>query len=107
MWIMFFEKELKRIEVPLIFAKTGSEKICLITKTAKKTAAQITTRTSSPANVKIWFRIGREGATVLKMLLIDLIIEAKSFRAIQIIKKIRTMFIPEKETPFEIVSMYF
>jgi len=74
-------------------------------KAADNTKAHITMTTSSPANVSSWFKTSLAGATVLKMLLIAWIMDAKSFLAIQIMKNVSTMFTPETENPDESRSM--
>ena len=100
---MLFEKELKSNgKIVLKLLKNGSVKILRLKKVAKKTTAQIIIRASSPAKVKSWFKTGRGGTTEWKMLLIARIIEAKSFRAIHIIKKIKIIFTLENEIPDEI-----
>lgn len=59
------EKELKISgKSSVILEKNGSVKIWRIMNAAKKTVAQVITARSSPANVKIWFRTGRGGASV-------------------------------------------
>lgn len=100
MFVIIFDPELKSMgKKSAMLWKNGRDRICLVINDVTNTTVHITTSKREPANVKSWFIMGLGGASVLKIKEKPCSIERKSFLAIHIIKKIRTMFTIEREMP--------